>query len=180
MSTASLLSLSWSDRRRAWLAVLAVAPAASMAAIAGLVLGEGQLGAALWLCSKIWLIVVPLVWHLKVDGGRLSLSPPRHGGLGVGVGLGLVAAGAVLGAWMGVGRGWIEPAVIQASLADTGLLKPAVYLGVAALLGGGFLALAWRLTRTISSRNARRLYLYSLLYLALLFTAMMVDSAATL
>jgi len=40
--------------------------------------------------------------------------------------------------------------------------------------------LAWRLTRTISSRNARRLYLYSLLYLALLFTAMMVDSAATL
>jgi protoheme IX farnesyltransferase len=52
-----------------------------------------------------------------------------------------------------------------------------VYLGVAALLGGGFIALAWRLTRTTSSRNARRLYLYSLLYLALLFTGMMVDSA---
>ncbi|MDP6548958.1 MAG: heme o synthase [Dehalococcoidia bacterium] len=55
-----------------------------------------------------------------------------------------------------------------------------VYLGVAALLGVGFIALAWRLTRTISSRNARRLYLYSLLYLALLFTAMMVDSAVSL
>jgi protoheme IX farnesyltransferase len=55
-----------------------------------------------------------------------------------------------------------------------------VYLGVAALLGGGFIALAWRLKRTTSSRNARRLYLYSLLYLALLFTAMMVDSSVTL
>tara|TARA_B100000315_G_scaffold64952_1_gene58965 strand:- start:3387 stop:4304 length:918 start_codon:yes stop_codon:yes gene_type:complete len=55
-----------------------------------------------------------------------------------------------------------------------------VYLGTAVLLGGGFIALAWQLKRTTSSRNARRLYLYSLLYLALLFTAMMLDSAVTL
>ncbi|MDP6364492.1 MAG: heme o synthase, partial [Candidatus Poseidoniia archaeon] len=55
-----------------------------------------------------------------------------------------------------------------------------VYLGVAAFLGGGFIALAWPLTRSTSSRNARRLYLYSLLYLALLFTSMMVDSAVAL
>ncbi|MDP6550199.1 MAG: heme o synthase [Dehalococcoidia bacterium] len=54
-----------------------------------------------------------------------------------------------------------------------------VYLGAAALLGGWFISLAWRLTRSISSRNARRLYLYSLLYLALLFSAMMADSAVS-
>ena len=52
-----------------------------------------------------------------------------------------------------------------------------VCLGAAALLGGGLVAMAWRLRRRVTSRSARSLYLYSLLYLALLFVAMMVDSA---
>ena len=51
-----------------------------------------------------------------------------------------------------------------------------VYLGSAAILGSGFIWLAWRLRRDMSARRARNLYLFSLLYLALLFVAMMVDS----
>ena len=51
------------------------------------------------------------------------------------------------------------------------------YLGAALVLGGVFLWLAWRLQRQRSQRQARKLYLYSLLYLALLFVAVMVDSA---
>ena len=51
-----------------------------------------------------------------------------------------------------------------------------VYLGSALLLGGGFIGLAWQLKRWRTSRQARHLYLYSLLYLALLFVAVMVDS----
>ena len=54
-----------------------------------------------------------------------------------------------------------------------------VYLGTAAVLGGMFIALAWRLKLSQTARNARKLYLYSLLYLALLFVAMMVDSTVT-
>ena len=51
-----------------------------------------------------------------------------------------------------------------------------LYLAAAALLGTVFLALAWRLKQDPSSRHARNLYLYSLLYLALLFVAMMTDA----
>ena len=51
-----------------------------------------------------------------------------------------------------------------------------VYVGVAAGLGIFLLSLAWQLHRDQTSRRARHLYLYSLLYLALLFVGMMADS----
>ncbi len=53
-----------------------------------------------------------------------------------------------------------------------------VYLGIAAPLGAIFVAMAWQLYRESSARHARRLYLFSLLYLALIFVAMIADSAA--
>ena len=55
-----------------------------------------------------------------------------------------------------------------------------VYLGAAALLGGVFIAMAWQLKRQSTARQARKLYLYSLLYLALLFLVMIVDSTVGL
>ena len=55
-----------------------------------------------------------------------------------------------------------------------------VYLGVAASLGSVFVAMAWQLYRDSSARHARKLYLYSLLYLALLFVAMIADSTVPL
>ncbi len=51
-----------------------------------------------------------------------------------------------------------------------------VYLGSAALLGAVFVVIAGQLKLHPVTTQARRLYLYSLLYLALLFVAMMVDS----
>ena len=55
-----------------------------------------------------------------------------------------------------------------------------LYLGSALTLGVIFVAFAVRLLRGTELRRralARGLYLYSLLYLALLFTAIVVDSA---
>ncbi len=59
----------------------------------------------------------------------------------------------------------------------TGLLGT-FYLVSALLLGAGFIALATVLLRNPSRPAARRLYLSSLAYLALLFIAMAIDSAA--
>ena len=50
-----------------------------------------------------------------------------------------------------------------------------VYLGAAAALGATFVWAAWRLRQKAERQKARNLYLYSLLYLALLFGAMMAD-----
>lgn len=51
-----------------------------------------------------------------------------------------------------------------------------VYLSTAAVLGAIFVVMAWQLRHEQTARKARFLYLYSLLYLALLFVAMMADS----
>jgi protoheme IX farnesyltransferase len=59
----------------------------------------------------------------------------------------------------------------------TGFLG-AVYFVSAALLGGGFTALAIVLLRKRSREAALRLYLSSLAYLALLFAAMAADRMA--
>jgi protoheme IX farnesyltransferase len=52
-----------------------------------------------------------------------------------------------------------------------------IYLASALVLGGVFIGLAAALLRNPSRPAARRLYLSSLLYLALLFVAMAVDRA---
>ncbi len=51
-----------------------------------------------------------------------------------------------------------------------------VYLASAAALGAVFVIMAWKLKREHTVRKARHLYLFSLLYLALLFAVMLADS----
>jgi heme o synthase len=58
-------------------------------------------------------------------------------------------------------------------------LTPAVglvYMASAVALGGIFIWMAWALYRNHSATQARKVYLYSLLYLALLFGAVIADS----
>ena len=64
--------------------------------------------------------------------------------------------------------------LIPFSLQDLG----ALYLVMALLLGGRFIYLAVKLLRDQSKATARRLYIYSNMYLALLFLAMVVDHSA--
>ena len=57
-----------------------------------------------------------------------------------------------------------------------GRLFDGIYLGSALVLGGALMWLAIRLSRRADKRSALRLYLFSLAYLTLLFTAMVVDA----
>ena len=58
-------------------------------------------------------------------------------------------------------------------------LTPAVglaYLGAVLALGAVFIWMAWKLKRDYSRAGAKKVYLYSLLYLTLVFAAVMGDS----
>ncbi|MDM5147087.1 heme o synthase [Candidatus Persebacteraceae bacterium Df01] len=51
-----------------------------------------------------------------------------------------------------------------------------IYLSAAAFLGIRFIRLSWRLRQTLADDDGRRLFSYSITYLALLFAAMFVDA----
>jgi protoheme IX farnesyltransferase len=53
-----------------------------------------------------------------------------------------------------------------------------IYLAAALVLGAVFLAYAWRLLRNYSDRLARATFNYSIVYLAALFAALLVDHYA--
>ena len=67
----------------------------------------------------------------------------------------------------------VASTLIPFSLQDLGGL----YLIAALALGGRFLFLAFKLLRDQSKATARRLYIYSNAYLALLFLAMVLDQS---
>ncbi len=72
---------------------------------------------------------------------------------------------------------WYSVALVAVTIAlgfsgETGWL----YLGSAAVLGAGFMYYATRLRRSLSSRPAMALFRYSILYLALLFGAIALDT----
>ena len=69
----------------------------------------------------------------------------------------------------------IDPAAVR-MLGPTGLFG-VTYLIAALALGAGFIALSLVLLANPSRQAARRLYLSSLAYLALLFVAMALDRA---
>jgi protoheme IX farnesyltransferase len=54
------------------------------------------------------------------------------------------------------------------------------YLAAAVVLSGQFVRYAWRLYRNYSDALARKLFHYSILYLALIFGALLLDHWVTL
>jgi protoheme IX farnesyltransferase len=68
--------------------------------------------------------------------------------------------------------------VLTLVLSPFGMMGP-IYFAAALVLGGAFIYCAVRLWREESRTAARRLYLYSILYLFALFTAMAVDRVVT-
>lgn len=90
---------------RPWLALLVVAPASAIGTWAAITAFPGPVGRSVWLVTKLWVIAVPILWHVYVDGGRFHLPRFSSEGLGKGLLWGVLMAGTILGAWFLVLRG---------------------------------------------------------------------------
>ncbi|MCH3719113.1 UbiA family prenyltransferase, partial [Campylobacter lari] len=67
-------------------------------------------------------------------------------------------------------------ALVATTLLPTAIrMSGALYLASALVLGGMFVSYAWRLYRNYSDELARSMFRFSILYLALLFGALLVD-----
>ena len=117
---------------KAALALLLILPAPCLGPTLALIVGRGDLGIVLWAGAKVWMIALPLLWHLFVDKRPLSLSPPTRQGWVVGALTGGLTALVIAAAYVAIGTHWIDPSSVRESLAPTGLTHMPTYLGVAA------------------------------------------------
>jgi uncharacterized protein len=90
---------------------------------------EMAAGKAAFVAAKLWIVLLPLTWLKLVDRGRLSWSPPRHGGFRVAVALGLTIAVLIFAGFAVLWRwGAINPAMVAGRAAKTGLNNLGLYL----------------------------------------------------
>ena len=103
------------ERRRAWIAILLIAPIPSLNLLFSQFSGEGALAQAVFVLSKVWLLALPLWWYLKLEGNPISWSLPTQGGWGVAAALGLGMGGMILAAWFIIGVRVIDVEEIRAT-----------------------------------------------------------------
>lgn len=114
--------------RSSLLALALLVPAPTAGVLAGMVLWPGTAaGRAVYTAAKIWLLALPLIWHMLVE--RRPLRLPRPGG-GIGAGLisGLVMGAVVLAASLWLAPRMLDLSVLRDNVAAVGLDRRTPYI----------------------------------------------------
>lgn len=84
-------------------------------------------GQAIFALAKTWLLLLPVVWHFLVDKGRPGWSRPRQGGFGFGAATGFAIGLFIVLAWLIIGRSWIDPEKMRATVQAAGIGSPRAF-----------------------------------------------------
>ena len=117
------------SRNRSILALLLIVPPSSIGAISSTVLAPGVIGQGIALCCGVWMLVLPIGWHLFIDRQPLKLSWFRWDGLLAGIILGAMMFGVVLASYWFVGRYWLDIPDIRARVSQMGMNVPLMVFG---------------------------------------------------
>ena len=116
------------DRRSALFALLLLVPVPSLGTWMAMVQSPGSAGQAVFVAAKIWLLALPLVWLVGVEGGRPRFPRPSTGGMGAACLTGLIIF-AVIGCAYGLlGRHWIDADQMRERAIEIGLTTPLIYV----------------------------------------------------
>jgi membrane protease YdiL (CAAX protease family) len=119
-------------KRSSLLALLLLVPAPSIGVLAGMILAPNLFGRVVFFVSKIWMLALPLVWHVFVDKRKPSLSIPKKGGFGIAAFLGIIMGSIILAVYFTLGRYLIEPDAVKDMAVSVGLDDRHTYLAGAA------------------------------------------------
>ncbi len=119
-------------RKSALLALLLLVPIPSLGSAMSLWIAPGPIGKTVYFLCKIWILILPVGWLVKVEKGRPSLSPPRQGGFGFGVGSGLIIGAGIIAAYHYLIAPNVNPGELRALAAANGFDRAALYLAFAA------------------------------------------------
>lgn len=116
------------ERKQAIIALALLVPVPSLGTASAMILFPGPTGQTLFMMAKIWLLAFPAFWYLVVEKGKPSWSPPREGGLGVGILTGIAAAAVIgLAAWV-FGVFEMDMVDLAGEVDEMGLTTPRAYL----------------------------------------------------
>lgn len=117
-------------RNRALVALTLLLPAPIIGTAASLLIWpEGAVGKGLFAASKLWIVLLPLVWWRLVQRQPISWSPPRKGGVGVAALAGLLIAGGILVSYLVLTQwGLIDAQLISERVSKTGLSDLSAYV----------------------------------------------------
>lgn len=122
------LGQSISKRSAVWALALLV-PAPTIGALFGLILmPDSPVGKTVFALAKIWLVLLPVLWHWLVDRQPVRVPRPAGRGMGMAVATGLVIFFGIAGAYGLVGRHWIDNEAMRQTAEQAGLASPAAYL----------------------------------------------------
>lgn len=115
--------------RRPWLALWLTVPMPTLGAVAAFGLWPGAVGTTVYWLAKLWAMMLPLWWTVRVDGLRWSWSPVRRGGFGLATGLGLAMSAPIWIAYWLAGDALIDPVALREVVEPTGLTSKPVFIG---------------------------------------------------
>ena len=119
------------SRSRAFVALVLLVPVPTLGAMAGMVFEPTRgtpLGQALYVASKIWILILPLAWWLIIEQRRISFSPPRQGGLLLGAALGFAIGSAIILAYVIFAHQWIDADQLRSAVERNGFGTPVRFL----------------------------------------------------
>jgi uncharacterized protein len=119
--------------RSALVALLLLVPVPSLGVFFAMVFEPTRgtpLGQGLYFFSKIWILVLPIVWLKMVDRQPFSLSPVRRGGLLVGMMLGLIIGAAIIGGYLLFASKLIDASEMRGAADRNGIGTIGAYLGL--------------------------------------------------
>lgn len=110
-----------SSYQKALLALLLLVPVPSIGIAIELYLLPGQFGHLAAILSKIWLLVVPLIWLFWVDKSNWKIQYPKQRDLLPGVGFGLLMFSIILIAYWQLGPQWIDITYVRDKAKQVGI-----------------------------------------------------------
>lgn len=127
MNTAAEMHRPASTTHQAWLVLLVLVPAPSIGVLLAMPDGAGTIGKVIYAAMKAWILVLPILWVLSVNG-RLAWPAWSWKGTGVGLLWGVGIAAAILAGFFAFGPQLVDVQQVRAKAMETGLADPRLFV----------------------------------------------------
>lgn len=128
-------SLNSLDHKSALLALLLLVPAPTIAVIIAMIVIPGTvIGQAVFMASKVWIFLLPVIWHMRVDKQRPHIPWPTGKGMAAACITGsAIFAAIAIGYWgIALPFGLIDDAaiaIVSEKAKEVGLTSLTIYIG---------------------------------------------------